>query len=349
MKIAERRKPVPVAIVALVGLYYCGPTMAADFATRCADPNVVRCVPFDSATEIAGRHGDASGILIGASTPVIDSAVKASGGGSIKFTIPSNSPADTSGSYFTNFSDDRTLLFGENTEFFIQWRQRFSPEFLNTPYAALGWKQFIVGTGDIPGRLASSCTSLEVVMVNPYHRGFPEMYNSCSGSASHGPYDPFEEPFNGSDFKLQNARPSPYCLYSAKYATPPSYFPPAGNCFGYFANEWMTFQVQVKTGPRVGNEFQNSFVRAWIARQGQPSELVIDWGPYNLAAGPAGDNERFGKVWLIPYNTDKNSSQVHAVGYTWYDELIVSRAKIADADGGAPTTTPRPPTNVTAN
>jgi hypothetical protein len=223
------------------------------------------------------------------------------------------------------------VQFGANSQFFVQWRQRFSPEFLSTAYAGgEGWKQIIIGTGDQPGQMYFSCTDLEVVAVNSYHRGFAEMYNSCSGSTSHGAYDPFEQPFGAYDFKLQNARASPYCLYSQEYTTPPSYFPPTGNCFGYFPNEWMTFQIGLTLGPRVGDEFVNSNIKLWIAREGKPSELVVDYGPYNLTAGDPSLNERFGKVWLLPYNTDKDSSVSYPEAYTWYDELIVSRNRIAD-------------------
>src|SRR5688572_13138823 len=71
-------------------------TAHADFASRCADPAVIKCVGFDAAADISGTYGDRSGILSGATTPVLDSAVKASGPSSLKFTIPSNSGADTS-------------------------------------------------------------------------------------------------------------------------------------------------------------------------------------------------------------------------------------------------------------
>src|SRR5262249_59420172 len=58
--------------------------------------------------------------------------VKASGAGSLRFEIPSNTGADTSGSFWQNFG----AQFGEGEEFFVQWRQRFSPEMLSTYYAA---------------------------------------------------------------------------------------------------------------------------------------------------------------------------------------------------------------------
>jgi hypothetical protein len=323
---------------------------AADFQTRCANASVIRCVDFDTPATIAGGYGSNFGIFAGDATPEIDTTIKASGAGSLKFTIPANSRADSSGSFFANFSSDLSVLFGGNSQFFIQWRQRFSPELLATTYqGGEGWKQAIITTGDVPGGpFRASCMATTIVTQNVYHRGFAEMYNSCTGSSSHGPYNPFEETFNN-DIKLQNARPAPYCLYSQSLTKPRTFFPPAGNCFGYFANEWMTFQIEVDVGPRVDDEFKNSHVKLWIAREGHPSELVFDWGPYNLTAGAPADNEEFGKVWLLPYNTNKDPSATYPVAYTWYDELIISRAKIADPDGGSNNASiPNPPTNVAA-
>ncbi len=310
------------------------------FTERCAQTGVIKCVGFDSQADFnvggggtGGAYGQNSGILPPWGTTdftraAMDTAVKASGTGSLKFTIPSNSGADTSGSWFTNFSNDLTVQFGANSDFYVQWRQRFSPEFINTSYSgANGWKQVIVGTGDQPGRPYTSCSTLETVVQNTFQRGFPQMYNSCSGSSSHRAYDSFEQPFNSFDFKLQNGRGAPYCLYSQSRS---SYFAPTGNCFGYVANEWLTFQMRIKTGPRVNDEFNNSFVELWIAREGRASELVFNWGPYNLSAGSSGENQRYGKVWLIPYNTNKSSLQTHPTAYTWYDELVISRNRIAD-------------------
>lgn len=301
---------------------------ALDFNKRCKQPGVIKCVGFDQPGDIAGRFGQPSGIAKGASEPMLDGAVKASGDSSLKFTIPSQSPADTSGSYFTNFSDDLALQFGENQEFFVQWRQRFSQALLTTRYrGGRGWKLAIVGTGDQPKKTYGSCTALEVVVNSFYQEGFPILYNSCTGSSSHRAFDPFQERLPPYDFKLQNARPAPHCLYSQK---PSSYLPPAGNCLGYFADEWMTFQLRIKTGPRVKDEFADSHVSLWMARENQPSQLVIEWGPYNLTAGNPADNQRFGKVWLLPYHTGKDATEDHPVAYTWYDELIISRTKIDD-------------------
>jgi hypothetical protein len=302
---------------------------------------VIKCVGFDAASDITGTYGDNHGTLPGdAGLPVLDTTIKASGASSLKFTIPSNSSANSSGEYFTNFSSDLSVQFGENAEFFVQWRQRISPEFLNTVYqGAGGWKQVIISAGDKPGCNSSStfsppcyssCTALETVTQNTLQRKYPQMYNSCTGSSSHVAYAPLEEPYLSFDFKIQNARPSPYCLYSATNAG--TEFPPTGNCFAYATNEWMTFQVRIKTGAFVVDEWRNSTVDLWVAREGGASELVIDM-PWNLTArDPSAptDDLKYGKVWLLPYDTGKNPAQNHPIAFTWYDELIISTVRIAD-------------------
>lgn len=325
-----------------------------DFITRCAQPGVVKCVGFDQAADIAGAWGENSGILPGTNTvPSLDSNNKSSGNSSLKFSITTSS-ANSGGSYWTNFSNDLLTQFDSGQEFYVQWRQRFSADYVNMNLQSFGnngWKQVIIGSGDKPGCnksnsvvidnggfCTSSCTALETVVQNSYHRGMAQMYNSCSGSSSTqngrnpagtGPYTGFEEPFLSYDFKLQNAMPAPYCLYSQSASTR---FPPAGNCFGYFANEWMTFKVKIAIGQRTGDYFKNSRVELWIAREGQPSTKVVNWGPWDLAAGNPVQNLKYGKIWLLPYNTNNggNNSAAITPAYTWYDELVISTNDIAD-------------------
>ena len=317
-----------------------------DFQTLCSAPGVIKCVGFDSATDIAGTDGNPSGIEPGSqTTPQIDSTVSASGAGSLMFTIPSGAAAGSSGAYFTNFSNDLSTQFGANSEFYVQWKQRFSPEFLSySDNSGDGWKQFLVGPGDQQGTTYFTCTDSVIVTENVYYRGFAQMYDGCaSNSTSHPAFDNFDQPYGPFDWKLQNGVVSPYCLYSQF----PNYFPPYGNCSGYFPNEWMTFEIHVKTGPRVNDEFVNSFIQLWIAREGQAPQLAIDWGPYNLTAGAPALNEMFGKVWFLPYNTTKDPI-VSPVMYTWYDSLVISTQAININGSVPPVATPAPPiiTNV---
>jgi len=176
-----------------------------------------------------------------------------------------------------------------------------------------------------------------------YQHRFPIAYNSCTGSGTHQPYSGFQEAVlpGPSDFLLQNGT-APFCKYSSNQAsrTPTDVAP---GCFPLVANEWMTFQIATTLGSRdnVNNDFLNSRFRLWGARDGQPSVLLIDWRPgiggyFPLAAGKLADNERFGKVWLLPYMTNKDPTQIHDLAQTWYDELIISTQRIADPAPAVP-------------
>ena len=109
------------------------------FPNQMCAPGVVRCVGFDKASDIAVHHGvRTTGIDTNWHHYVCQCsirAIKACGNSSLKFTIPSQFGRElASGAYWTNFSDDLLTQFGENNDFYVQWRQRFSPEFLNTIY-----------------------------------------------------------------------------------------------------------------------------------------------------------------------------------------------------------------------
>lgn len=324
------------------------------FQQRCSQPGVIKCVGFDQASDIAGTWGENSGIMPGTnSTPTLDPIVKAgSSGSSLKYTVSSSS-ANSAGSYFTNFSNDLQTQFDSGQVFYVQWRQRFDNQFITMDLGQFGnggWKQVIIGAGDKPGCTkstsisidsggfcANSCTALETVVQNTYHQGFPIMYNSCSGSSSTqngtspggtAPYTPFSERYGTYDFKLQNAMPAPYCLYSQSKV---NRFPPNGNCFGYFANEWITYKVKITIGTRTNDYFKGSHVDLWASREGQPPMRLFDWN-WDLAAGSPVQILKYGKIWLLPYNSNNNGNNSASVpaANTWYDELIISTKDIAD-------------------
>ena len=156
-----RRWALSVVVLGYPHVIEAQPNPDDDFAARCSDPNVVRCYAFDDSADLAPRMYDPSGgpgLCTNNRCWQVDTVNKASGAGSLRFEIPSNSPADTSGSFWINFRDDLSAQFGGNESFFIQWRQRFSPEFITTHYAGGGgWKQTIIGTGDQPGSRRGSC------------------------------------------------------------------------------------------------------------------------------------------------------------------------------------------------
>ena len=99
----------------------------------------------------------------------------------------------------------------------------------------------------------------------------------------------------------------------------------------YAADDWMTFQVRVKIGTWYKNNrsyHRDSEVELWVAREGERSRRAVVHTGYDLANTKPG--AKYGKIWLLPYHTGKDASQEHPVGYTWYDDLVISREPIPD-------------------
>jgi hypothetical protein len=294
----------------------------ADFLRRCRSDGVIRCFGFDSQSEVDPHVRPPWGAI--QKRGIVDTQIKASGAGSLRFEIPPFTGADTSGNFSLDFADDLDAQFGPGQEFYVQWRQRFSPEFLNTDYKdGNGWKQAVIGEGDRPGFTAPSCTELELVVQNTWQRGFPQMYHSCG--QKDGQYEPLQHWSDElNDIVLQQGDVT--CTYRNQKSP---------QCIRYQPNEWMTFQIHVKVGTWYQNDHvyhHDSTVQLWVAKDGEPAKLVIDFRPgspqggYDLANSnpPA----KYGKIWLLPYHTNKSSLQNYPTAYTWYDELIISRKKI---------------------
>jgi hypothetical protein len=319
----------------------------ADFAARRSAPGVVRAVDFDGAIPVTRFHADQAIQPGWQTTPQLDTQVKSSGKGSLRFDIPEKGFDNSSGAFYTNFSPDLSVRFGEGQEFFVQWRQRFSASFLVNKYAAKGGgvtsaKLAIVTAGDTAQKKYGSCEAIGVVTAS-WSNKVPISYDSCTGSASHKAYKGMYQPAPKPAFWLiQNGMPKPSCPYGG----PGSWndrtlrgVPPT--CFPYYADEWMTFEQRLKLGHRVGDEWVDSVYQLWVAREGQQPVLVIDWRPgipgyWQLTAGKAAEDQRFGKVWLTPFMTKRDANAVAAAPATiWYDELLISTQPIAFPGGHA--------------
>lgn len=319
------------------------------FSQLCAQPGVLKCVGFNSNADIPlGAYyqpyqsfGSPSGIdYIVSQTnpsfngvpPTIDTTTYASDGGSLKFTIPSQSPANTSGDYFTNFPP-----VYPGSEFYIRWKMRFSTEFLSTHFTnSDGFKVLAVGKGDHANCSPQAALSIDsgggcslthspqnIVIENINQYGIPRMYHHSDETIE------FDNSWMG-PILWQNARPSPSCGYHA-----------SGNCFQFYANEWMTFELHVKVGTwfiglrnawnaamASGTTPRNSQVELWGGREGQPMEYIISFNHFDLINNDPTHYGNYGKVWLLPYQTNKDPTQVHPICYVWYDELIISTRPI---------------------
>jgi hypothetical protein len=301
---------------------------------------------FSFAASVVGSEN--SGNCVVRNVPEIDAAVSASGGGSLKMTVPAFTSANSSGEFHTFFLDDKSAQFGSSgdpkcqpgtlvapcagSDFYIQYRFRVNDVMLNTVFSkSNGWKMSIIND---PG--TNSCTAIHIVTEDSNMSGYPQMYHSCGGKDNK--YENLETfvPAASDDYFDQNAAlggPNTACFHYGGRGTPPG----VKSCFTYTANEWMTFQYHVKIGTwyvnNSGNYHRDSTVEMWVAHEGKPSELVLSYNDYDLANLSPTDPKyplMYGQVWLLPYQTNKDATQAHSTGYVWYDELIISKNRIPD-------------------
>lgn len=280
-----------------------GTSGTQDFRTRCAAGGVLVCQGWDSHSELIPGVWPNTGLYRGWDKVfhgTIDTRIKASGKGSLRFEILPFSEANVAGQWVQRFGRG----FGENSRFYVQYRLRLSPEMLTTDWeGAMGtnWKQSIFYYHD------SNCAQTQLVTRNKYiNSGIPMMYTEC-GARLLIPRD--EEPP-----LLQQGE------YECYWGDPR----PRGRCLFYLPDEWMTFYYEVS----IGNWGKpNSSVRAWVAFDGQPFKLWIDLRRFTL--NDDSDGVGFDTLTLTNYMTNKRSTASHPTAYTWYDDLIVSSQPIA--------------------
>ena len=197
------------------------PTSSLSFAQKCAQSGVINCFSFDSASSLFytwptgtscdaalsgqtnngfGRNrrgpGNTAAVVQNGQCvyPQVDATTSHSGAGSLKFTIPSNSDANSSGFFtepFKRNSDGTFPYIGPGSSLgnvlYFQFYQKFDTNFVNTDYQCTdgectGWKQAIWFSNPPNG---SSSSNLEVTMNNGWQRSVPQMYGQ-SGSDDFG-------------------------------------------------------------------------------------------------------------------------------------------------------------------
>jgi chitodextrinase len=298
-------------------------TALQDFQTRCAQTGVIVCQGFDDPAVFAVAKWPASGLYpsgggnLGGS---MDTTIAASGAGSLKFTIPSNGPADSAGVWRQLFQSNLAAgpstakMFGANSTFYLQFRQRFSIEYLTNNWVAgdgskTFWKQQIMSND------MSTCGNIELTTVNWNQRRFPTMYTQCGA-------DGFVTDLHNGDYLLEQADASGNG-YNCHYQMANN---GANSCFIYPADTWVTFYYKVSIGTW-GQP--NSSVQAWVSVGGGPYVEWINGINHSLFEdSPAGAD--YDMVTLLTYMTNRSSSvSAGPTAYTWYDELIVSGQPIA--------------------
>jgi hypothetical protein len=357
---------------------------AAGFKERCEGSQVVLCDPLDDGRvkgvgitkrtpeatlpeALAGKYRDWRWCIKPTGNgnpraPAIDLKTKASGSGSLRFTIASSSDANDSGYCQFDFTPDNSVQFGEGDSFFVQYRVRFSCELLfvdcdpksaaykrerrryrilgKAPGMSIGgFKVSIVGAGDNPQLPypTSSCTLPELVVVNTRQLGVIGGYHSCGWYAGHTEYYGLDRASGKGMYDLQplggrgTVKGGRHC-WNLDPGTGRSLDNAWNECVLWQADEWMTVTQQITIGrwaTKSNDPARSSNYRLWVSREGMPATLVIDHD-LNLRT-PEAPFIKYGKVWLLPYHTNKDPAETHPEAYMWFDELIVSRAPIPDA------------------
>jgi hypothetical protein len=289
------------------------------------------------------------------STPVLDRDVKTSGSGALKFTIPSKSGAAAAGYCQINFTPENSVQFGEGETFFVQFRLRLSCDLLfvdcdpkspayktqrrlfRAKPGTTAFKVSIINTGDHPElpNPVGSCTRQHLVLVDG-GKGAITGYHSCGWYDGHRFFLGLHRKSGRTFQDIQPIRRDKDAPVRSCYNLDPVAGQNTGNawhgCIVWPADEWLTVTQQVTAGQwvdKLNDPAKSSNVRIWVAREGQKPVLVIDYDR-NLRR-PENPVMKYGKIWLLPYMTNKDPTEVHPEAYMWFDELIISRGPIAPA------------------
>ena len=174
----------------------------ADWLRRSTAPGVVVACGFDTIAQWAQFSRNeppchpayqvmVNGKLAGCRTNAWDPNVKASGAGSARFDILSQSVQGGGGDIVVPFGDYATSQFGPGDDMWVSWRQRMDARFI-AGYAAQGGgfanaKQVIIAQGDMPpsgswNGLAGACSEAEIVVVSSgpaFQPCYPTSYIEC--------------------------------------------------------------------------------------------------------------------------------------------------------------------------
>jgi hypothetical protein len=298
-------------------------TALQDFQTRCAQPGVVVCQGFDDPAVFTPAKWPASGLYPANDNVTyggtLDPTITASGAGSLKFTIPSLGSSLPAGYWRQLFQPNLTAgpgtatMFGQNSTFYMQFRQRFSPEYLTNKWPVAGggttyFKQMIASND------TATCALLDLVTVNDNNKGYPLMYSQCG-------QDILEVALAGGDY-LKEQGDTPTTGYNCHYVTANN---GPDSCFMYPSNTWVTFYYKVSIGTW-GQP--NSTIQAWVSVGGGPYKEWVNIPNHSLAEDTPGLD--YNLITLLPYWTGRDSTvSAGPISYTWYDELIVSSQPIA--------------------
>jgi hypothetical protein len=287
-------------ILWLLLLIFAGHTIAGDaprapdagFSASCKDASVEVCLALDSEAEISRLRFSPS--HLDASNRIQwDAAARAA-----RFTIPPRSPADSSGQLHIQFPQPLVDVY-------VSFDVRYPAELLRHKFKRDGgWKIFILGQGK------QGCAPYEIVANNPRSIARAAFYYIC-GATGNSRNVAIQDPLGGnwSQFDYQPGGDTA-CLRMP--AAPGTTVKP---CASLEPDTWINFQVHVNT--------ITSVLEVWQTVHGKTLK-IIDFQLQGFPMPPA----KYEWIKLTPYNTGKDTTEVHPSFHLWYRRVIVATKKI---------------------
>jgi hypothetical protein len=313
------------------------PSSDQDYATRCAAAGVIKCVGFDNTTTDIVRGvnlwPDGNGTYNGG----LDSSMKTSGGGSLRFDLPP--PPHAAPNISGRWSNDVTPLFGqvfsEGSTFYVQFRQRLSPEMVVDSWNNSTWKNVIFHYN------TRSCGQIELTTSNYWGAPLAQMDTDCGGRGmwtnTAGTAWTSTPPM-----LMQQGDWASTCSYGSNYST---------SCYTYTANEWLTLYYRITIGTW---DQPNSTVEAFVAREGSTVyKQFIKMNNFILHCNGTCTTlpdkaEGYNNLTFTPYMTAVTANDgPSTTAHMWIDELIISTRPIAVPNGSMQV--PLPPTGLQVN
>jgi hypothetical protein len=304
---------------------------------------VVKCWGFDNpATDLVLNTHVFAG---SATTPSQDTTIKASGTGSLKFTIPPppNGGANSAGKWEPiNGQGFGGTTFGPGSTFYTQFRMRIDDGMLTSAWSS-SWKFFeLLYNASIYGNLG-------LVWVNKSMSGAISGYEGATniiiGKEGVGGCVGGNVPAGcGSvpvpPYSIQQFSDGRTCDY------PEWYTPGHPDCLFFTANVWQTFQFKVTYGTK---DAYNSRIEGWYMKEGDSSfTKFLDTGPNFYIGMLTGDVFNTANFSTYMTSLDPNSGTAGVTSHMWIDEFIISTQQIAQPGATTPSGSqpPVPPTGL---
>ena len=312
------------------------------FVTRCAAPGVIKCVSFDSDSDMqTGAAGGPDSTNFGGAQTMFpdcngvyrfarDTSVFAEGVSSLRFDIPGSATcANEAGQYSTfmgGFFAPTNPPGTNGKDLYVQFKAMVDSGWL--AQTSGNGRKLIVMEGINP-----MCGTMTFVQENTFFRGILDSYTDCGGTTMYYP------PGATSNIEMEQGDFTS-CIYGSDYAT---------NCLNYVPGKWMTFyyHIQLDGWSQTSCYWTNgctgaTVMEAWAAVDPNPLQkwLSIPDFTFKCDSQPnssctTNNNDAMSRLTFEVYDTGRNSAN-NINGTVWYDSIIISTQPISAPYGPTP-------------